>query len=286
MNQELIQDLLSDAPAARLCHLVKWPRFEGYGFNLHAERANPGQFIGKIDPGSPAELAGLKEGDRIIEVNGINIANESHRQVVDRIKSEPHEAKLLVLDAQADAWFKEHAQEVAPSSQLPNVIKLKTPDEQPKGDENLDHENKQEEDEEEDNSMKKTIQTKTNLSLDSIEQPRSRSPPMTPDSGTMEEAGQQREGGGKVLVVRAEMNAQLGATRTTSHQSESGNERAQSSSVEPDSLASSSDRAESASGGAAVVKVSPLINSFHSAHFHSILVSPFPTQPQQQLFFA
>ena len=30
---------------------------------------NVGQYIGKIDGGSPAEAAGLREGDRIVEVN-------------------------------------------------------------------------------------------------------------------------------------------------------------------------------------------------------------------------
>ena len=55
------------APRPRLCHIVKWPDFDGYGFNLHAEKNRPGQFIGKVDPGSPAEMAGLREGDKIVE---------------------------------------------------------------------------------------------------------------------------------------------------------------------------------------------------------------------------
>ena len=33
-----------------------------------------GQYIGKVDPDSPAEAAGLREGDKIIEVNGVNIS--------------------------------------------------------------------------------------------------------------------------------------------------------------------------------------------------------------------
>jgi S1-C subfamily serine protease len=37
---------------------------------LHAERDRKGQFIGQIDANSPAEAGGLKDGDRIIEVNG------------------------------------------------------------------------------------------------------------------------------------------------------------------------------------------------------------------------
>ncbi|XP_058459544.1 Na(+)/H(+) exchange regulatory cofactor NHE-RF1 [Malaya genurostris] len=88
---------------ARLCHVVKRPDFDGYGFNLHAEKGRPGQYIGKVDDGSPAEAAGLRQGDRIIEVNGTNITNETHKKVVELIKSIPNETKLLVIDPRADA---------------------------------------------------------------------------------------------------------------------------------------------------------------------------------------
>lgn len=40
-----------------------------------------GHFIGKVDPNTPASTAGLKASDRIIEVNGNNVVNESHKQV-------------------------------------------------------------------------------------------------------------------------------------------------------------------------------------------------------------
>jgi predicted metalloprotease with PDZ domain len=74
-------ELPPDAPAPRLCHLIKWHDFDGYGFNLHAEKSKTGQFVGKVDDQSPAQAAGLREGDRIIEVNGVNIVCENHRQV-------------------------------------------------------------------------------------------------------------------------------------------------------------------------------------------------------------
>lgn len=121
----MVDILPDDAPSPRLCHLIKWPDFDGYGFNLHAERSNPGQFIGKIDDDSPAKLAGLQEGDRIVEVNGVNISNENHRQVVERIKSEPNETRLLVVDQETDLWYKEQDL-VVKSSQL-NVIYIRTP---------------------------------------------------------------------------------------------------------------------------------------------------------------
>lgn len=106
----------------RLCHLVKWPDFQGYGFNLHAERGKAGQFIGKVDEGSPAEAAGLKEGDRIVEINGTNIGNENHQQVVGRIKSLGDEVKLLVVDPETDKYYKDMKQIVR--SDLPEVVEL------------------------------------------------------------------------------------------------------------------------------------------------------------------
>lgn len=87
---------------ARLCHVVKRADFDGYGFNLHAEKGRPGQYIGKVDDGSPAESAGLRQGDRIIEVNGTNITTETHKKVVELIKGVPNETKLLVIDPRAE----------------------------------------------------------------------------------------------------------------------------------------------------------------------------------------
>lgn len=118
-------ELPPDAPAPRLCHLIKWVNFDGYGFNLHAEKSRSGQFIGKVDEDSPAQHAGLREGDRIIEVNGVNIAQENHRQVVERIKSIPNETKLLVVDEEADRWYKER--KIVVKSTQSNVLVMKTP---------------------------------------------------------------------------------------------------------------------------------------------------------------
>lgn len=87
---------------ARLCHVVKRADFDGYGFNLHAEKGRPGQYIGKVDDGSPAESAGLRQGDRIIEVNGTNITSETHKKVVELIKAVPNETRLLVIDPRAE----------------------------------------------------------------------------------------------------------------------------------------------------------------------------------------
>ena len=45
-----------------------------------------GQFVGKIEAGSPAERGGLQNGDRVVEVNGDNVENKSHKKVVRKIR--------------------------------------------------------------------------------------------------------------------------------------------------------------------------------------------------------
>ena len=44
--------------------MVKSEEYAGYGFNLYQEKNKPGQYIGRIEAGSPADRAGLKENDR------------------------------------------------------------------------------------------------------------------------------------------------------------------------------------------------------------------------------
>ena len=65
----------------RLCYVRSWSDGRGFGFNMQAERGKHGQYIGKVESGSPAEAAGLRDGDRIVEVNGSKIDHDTHKQV-------------------------------------------------------------------------------------------------------------------------------------------------------------------------------------------------------------
>jgi Na(+)/H(+) exchange regulatory cofactor NHE-RF2 len=116
---------LSTAPAPRLCHVVKWNENDGFGFHLLADKSRQGQYIGKVDVGSAAEAAGLKLGDRIIEINGVNVTNQTHKEVVARIKAIPNETKMLVIDPQGEMYYKER--NLAIKSTQPNVRYIKTP---------------------------------------------------------------------------------------------------------------------------------------------------------------
>ncbi|KAI5089809.1 Na(+)/H(+) exchange regulatory cofactor NHE-RF2 [Silurus meridionalis] len=68
----------------RLCYLTKGER--GYGFHLHGERSSGAQFIRRIEAESPAELAGLRSGDRVVEVvqKIMEVENRTRLLVVDR----------------------------------------------------------------------------------------------------------------------------------------------------------------------------------------------------------
>lgn len=88
----------------RLCHLMRSET--GYGFNLHSDRSRPGQYIRSLDPGSPADRAGLRPQDRLIEVNGVNIEGMRHAEVVAFIKKGGDETWLLVVDPDTDEHFK------------------------------------------------------------------------------------------------------------------------------------------------------------------------------------
>lgn len=88
----------------RLCHMNKGPN--GYGFNLHSEKSKPGQFIRAVDDDSPAQRAGLKPKDKIIQVNGVPVMGMQHSEVVAAIKAGGDECRLLVVDAEAEEFFK------------------------------------------------------------------------------------------------------------------------------------------------------------------------------------
>nr|XP_004655212.1 Na(+)/H(+) exchange regulatory cofactor NHE-RF1 isoform X1 [Jaculus jaculus] len=97
-------DAAAGTPLPRLCCLEKGPN--GYGFHLHGEKGKVGQFIRLVEPGSPAEKAGLLAGDRLVEVNGENVEKETHQQVVTRIRAAHNAVRLLVVDPDTDEQLK------------------------------------------------------------------------------------------------------------------------------------------------------------------------------------
>lgn len=64
-----------------------------------------GQIIKDIEPGSPAEAAGLKNNDLIVAVNGESVEALDHDGVVELIRKGGDQTTLLVLDKEADRLY-------------------------------------------------------------------------------------------------------------------------------------------------------------------------------------
>ncbi|XP_022521924.2 Na(+)/H(+) exchange regulatory cofactor NHE-RF1 isoform X1 [Astyanax mexicanus] len=97
---------LRDTLRPRLCLLEKGDN--GYGFHLHGEKGKTGQFIRLVEPDSPAEVSGLRAGDRLVFVNGENVENESHQQVVSRIRATAGSLELVVVDMDTEQLLRKH----------------------------------------------------------------------------------------------------------------------------------------------------------------------------------
>ncbi|XP_074833171.1 Na(+)/H(+) exchange regulatory cofactor NHE-RF4 isoform X2 [Carettochelys insculpta] len=91
---------------ARKLHMVKGP--EGYGFLLKEEKCSSGrmgQFMSEVEFGLPAQQAGMKDGDRLLAVNGESVEDLGHQAVVDRICAGGNQVTLLVIDLEGDAFY-------------------------------------------------------------------------------------------------------------------------------------------------------------------------------------
>ncbi|XP_057689103.1 sorting nexin-27b isoform X3 [Corythoichthys intestinalis] len=92
----------------RLIRIVKSD--SGYGFNVRGQVSEGGQLrsingelyaplqhVSAVLPGGAADRAGISKGDRILEVNRVNVEGATHKQVVDLIRAGERELVLTVL---------------------------------------------------------------------------------------------------------------------------------------------------------------------------------------------
>uniref|UniRef100_A0A8C0VGN6 Na(+)/H(+) exchange regulatory cofactor NHE-RF3-like n=1 Tax=Cyanistes caeruleus TaxID=156563 RepID=A0A8C0VGN6_CYACU len=87
----------------RICKMVKGPN--GFGFSLNMIKNKPGLFITEVQSQGPAGGAGVENNDFLVEVNGVNVTNESYDKVVARIQSTGDRLTLLVCSKDAYRYF-------------------------------------------------------------------------------------------------------------------------------------------------------------------------------------
>uniref|UniRef100_A0A8D1IC66 PDZ domain containing 1 n=2 Tax=Sus scrofa TaxID=9823 RepID=A0A8D1IC66_PIG len=81
----------------RECNLSK-QEGQSYGFFLRIEKDTDGHLVRVVEKGSPAEKAGLQDGDRVLRINGVFVDKKEHMQVVDLVRKSGNSVTLLVLD--------------------------------------------------------------------------------------------------------------------------------------------------------------------------------------------
>ncbi|XP_055279172.1 Na(+)/H(+) exchange regulatory cofactor NHE-RF4 isoform X2 [Moschus berezovskii] len=90
----------------RCLHLEKGP--QGFGFVLREEKGldgRLGQFLWEVDPGLPAEKAGMQPGDRLVAVAGESVEGLGHEETVSKIRAQGSRVSLIVVDPKADRFF-------------------------------------------------------------------------------------------------------------------------------------------------------------------------------------
>ncbi|ELK34065.1 Na(+)/H(+) exchange regulatory cofactor NHE-RF4 [Myotis davidii] len=99
----------------RCLHLEQGPR--GFGFLLREEKGlggRLGQFLWEVDPGLPADKAGMQAGDRLVAVAGESVEGLGHEETVSRIRAQGSRVALTVVDPEADRFFRMVRPEVTP----------------------------------------------------------------------------------------------------------------------------------------------------------------------------
>ncbi|CAF1516560.1 unnamed protein product [Adineta ricciae] len=115
-----------DAPIARLCRIRKFPSSPFYGFFLCGNPKRLGRvYVSNIKKHSSAAICGLRNGDRIIEVNGVNIQTLTYETILNKIKLhlEHRDLELLVLDKKSLRWYRDREYPVS-SQTLPTIVQI------------------------------------------------------------------------------------------------------------------------------------------------------------------
>ncbi|KAM8856405.1 Na(+)/H(+) exchange regulatory cofactor NHE-RF3 isoform 2-T2 [Spinachia spinachia] len=90
----------------KVISLTKRPG-HSFGFYLRVEHGVEGHLIRCLEMGGPAELSGMKDGERILRVNGTVVDGLSHSEVVNMIRSSGASVTFHILDEASYVQAKE-----------------------------------------------------------------------------------------------------------------------------------------------------------------------------------
>ncbi|NWV34758.1 NHRF3 protein, partial [Grantiella picta] len=111
------------APQPRLCYLVK--EETGYGFSLKSTGGQKGLFIVELSSQGAAAKAGVQNNDRLIEINGENVENDTHEEVVEKVKKSENHVMFLLSNEETDHYFTSQRMALSKESASLRLLPLK-----------------------------------------------------------------------------------------------------------------------------------------------------------------
>ncbi|NXK87421.1 NHRF3 protein, partial [Formicarius rufipectus] len=107
----------------RLCYLVKEEK--GYGFSLKTTEGQKGLFIVELSSQGAAAKAGVQNNDRLIEINGKNVENDTHEEVVEKVKKSENHVMFLLSNEETDRYFTSQKMVLSKESASLRLLPLK-----------------------------------------------------------------------------------------------------------------------------------------------------------------
>ena len=107
-----------NTPKFKRCNLELIEGFKGFGFTINA-KMSPKLTIYNVEEGSPAELAGVRKFDVLVEINRKNVRRTAFEKVRMMLQEESKkgEVELLVISEKGYKWFKSKNKEEIVQSQ-------------------------------------------------------------------------------------------------------------------------------------------------------------------------
>ncbi|XP_041857960.1 Na(+)/H(+) exchange regulatory cofactor NHE-RF3 [Melanotaenia boesemani] len=102
-SRPVLNGVSKEAPKPKLCYLVK--SSSGFEFSLRSVRGEQGLFMTEVISGGVAHRAGVRVKDRLLEINGENVENLTHDQVVEKIRQVGNSMMFLLTDEETDKFY-------------------------------------------------------------------------------------------------------------------------------------------------------------------------------------
>ncbi|XP_026768371.3 Na(+)/H(+) exchange regulatory cofactor NHE-RF3 [Pangasianodon hypophthalmus] len=103
-SQPTMNGVPAAGPKLKLCFLLK--SSSGFGFSIKSCKGPEGMFMTDVIVGGAADNAGVKAGDRLVEINGENVEGATHDQTVEKVKAAGKSVMFLLVDKDTDKYYK------------------------------------------------------------------------------------------------------------------------------------------------------------------------------------